>query len=289
VILASGGYHANLDWRSRYLGKNWDLAKVRGSRFNTGDGIRIAMEQGAIPHGNWTGCHSVFYDLNAPSFGDTNLLNQQKNYFSTGIVVNANGQRFLNEGEEFRNYIYSLMGAKVLEQPGGIAWQIFDGKTIGLLPDEYRVKHATRFEASTLEELAAKMEGINVTGFLKTVAEFNQSVREDIPFQPAVKDGKRTEGLALEKTNWAQKIDKPPYVAYAVTCGITCTYGGVKVDTFARVLDQSEEPIPGLYATGEMVGGLYYIKYAGGAGLTAGSVLGRTAGREAAERARATS
>lgn len=282
VILAAGGFHANLEWRSRYLGKNWDLAKVRGSRYNTGDAIRMGVDVGAMPHGNWTNCHAVFFDANAAPYGDINILDQQKNYFTNGIVVNAEGKRFIDEGEAFRNYNYSQMGARVLAQPGGIAWQVFDQQTVGLLPGEYRVKHATRMQADTLEELADKMEGIDKAGFLRTVREYNAAVRADIPYNPAVLDGRCTEGIAPQKTNWANRLEKPPYVAYAVTCGITCTYGGLKVNLDAQVLDQEDKVIPGLYAAGEMVGGLYYIKYAGGAGLTAGSVLGRAAGNHAA-------
>lgn len=284
VVLASGGFHANLEWRSRYLGPGWDLAKVRGSRFNTGDGIRMAMEVGAIPHGNWTGCHGVFYDLNAPPFGDIHLLNQQKNYFTWGIVVNAEGQRFFDEGADFRNYIYSRMGAKVLTQPGAVAWQVFDQRGVALLPDEYRVRHATRLESPTLEGLAKLMEGCDAAAFLRTVGEFNAAVKREVPFNPAQKDGRTTQGLAIEKSNWAMPIEQGPFVAYAVTCGITCTYGGLKVNTDAQVIDEDEQPIEGLYATGELVGGLYYVNYAGGAGLMAGAVLGRIAGRHAAAR-----
>lgn len=287
VVLATGGFHANVRWRAQYLGPNWDLAKVRGSRYNTGDGIDMAVGAGAIAHGNWTGCHAVFYDLNAPAFGDINLLNQQKNYFNLGIVVNADGRRFVDEGLDFRNYTYSGMGARVLAQPGAVAWQVFDAKTAGLLPDEYRVKHATRLQADTLEELAAQMEGINPRGFLQTVREFNDSIDQGVPFNPAVKDGRATRGLAVPKSNWAHPLDTGPFVAYAVTCGITCTYAGVKVNPDGQVLDGDDHPLPGLYAAGEMVGGLYYVKYAGGIGLTAGSVLGRISGAHAASLARA--
>ena len=285
VIMATGGFHANLKWRSMYLGKNWDMAKVRGSRYNTGDGIDLALKAGAIAHGNWTGCHAVFYDLNAPAFGDIHLLNQQKNYYTHGIVVNADGERFVDEGSDFRNYNYSGMGAKVLGQPGGIAWQIFDAKTTGLLPDEYRIKHITKLTANTLEELADKMEGVNKTGFLKTVAEFNAAIDQTKPFNPAMKDGRSALGLTIPKSNWSLALDTAPFVAYAVTCGITCTYGGVKVNTQGQVMDEADRPIAGLYAAGEMVGGLYYVKYAGGIGLTAGSVIGRFAGAHAAARA----
>lgn len=285
VVLATGGFHANLAWRAQYLGPNWDLARVRGSRYNTGDGIEMAFSAGAVAHGNWTGCHAVFYDLNAPAYGDINLLNQQKNYFPLGIVVNADGQRFVDEGRDFRNYTYSGMGARVLAQPGAVAWQIFDAKTVDLLPDEYRVRHATRVSADSLEALAEKLDGIDRAAFLETVETFNRSIRREVQFNPAVRDGRCTEGIDPPKSNWAEPIDTGPFVAYAVTCGITCTYGGVKVNANGQVLDEADRPLPALYAAGEMVGGLYYVKYAGGIGLTAGSVIGRTAGGHAAEHA----
>jgi len=284
VVLATGGFHANLAWRAQYLGHNWDLARVRGSRYNTGDGIELALSAGAVAHGNWTGCHAVFYDLNAPAFGDINLLNQQKNYFTLGIVVNADGRRFVDEGRDFRNYIYSGMGARALEQPGAMAWQVFDAKTVGLLPDEYRVKHATKVTADSLNELASKLDGIDRAAFIETVNAYNRSIRVEVPFNPAIRDGRCTEGIEPPKSNWAQPLDTGPFVAYAVTCGITCTYGGVKVNVHGQVLDEADLPLPGLYAAGEMVGGLYYVKYAGGIGLTAGSVIGRTAGAHAAHR-----
>lgn len=282
LVLATGGFHANPEWRARYLGKNWDLAKTRGSRFNTGDGIRMALDQGAVAHGNWTACHSVFFDFNAPAYGDITLLNQQKNYFTLGIVVNAQGRRYFDEGVEFRNYTYSNMGAQVLEQPGGMAWQVFDQHTVHLLPDEYRVRHATRYVADTLEGLAEKMERIDRQAFLETVREFNRSVRTEVSFNPAVKDGRSTTEVQPPKSNWANPLDRPPFVAYAVTCGITLTFAGVRVDTEARVLDELGRPVRGLHAAGEIVGGLFYGKYPGGAGLTAGAVLGRAAGVAAA-------
>jgi tricarballylate dehydrogenase len=283
VILASGGFHANAQWCAQYLGPNWDLARVRGSRYNTGDGIRIAIDAGAMSWGNWSGCHSVFYDMNAPHFDDINRRGQQKNYFSLGIVVNAEGRRFVDEGADFRNYTYSNMGRRVLEQPNAIAWQVFDQKTAPLLPEEYRVRWTTRVEADTLVALAQKLEGVDPQGFLATVAQFNAAVMKDVPFVPSSKDGRGTRGLEVNKSNWANPLDAPPFVAFGVTCGITCTYGGIRIDTHSRVLDCEEMPIPGLYATGELVGGLYYVNYPGGAGLMSGSVFGRIAGRGAAQ------
>lgn len=282
VILAAGGFHANAEWRARYLGPGWELAKVRGSRFNTGNVIEAALRIGARAHGHWSGCHSVYFDAGAADFGDISMLNQQKNYFTLGIVVNRRGERFFDEGSDFRNYTYSKMGAKILEQPGAVGWQIFDAQTFGLLPDEYRVPRTARFQAETLDDLAGKLEGIDAPRFLATVEAYNAAIDAGAPFNPAVKDGRRTHGLSIDKTNWATAISQPPFVAYQVTCGITLTYGGLAVDDRARVQNEEGHPIEGLYACGELVGGLYYDRYPGGAGLTSGAVLGRLAGAEAA-------
>ena len=121
---------------------------------------------------------------------------------------------------------------------------------------------------------AHKLDGVNAEQFLKTIAEYNKAVRSDIPFNPNVKDGRRTEGLAVNKSNWANTIDEPPFEGYAVTCGITFTFGGLRIDAQARVLDVDERPIPNLFAAGELVGGLFYFNYAGGSGLMAGAVKG---------------
>jgi len=281
VILAAGGYHANTEWRVRYLGQGWDLAKVRGSRYNTGNVIQAAFDIGARSHGNWSGCHSVFFDAGADDFGDITMLNQQKNYFTLGVVVNRDGQRFFDEGSDFRNYTYSKMGAAILKQPGGTGWQIFDAQSTAILPDEYRTPRAARFEADTLEALATKLEGIDMQAFLKTMTDFNAAVDESVPFNPAVKDGRATSGLMIDKTNWARRLSEPPFVAYQVTCGITLTYGGLAIDEEARVQNEEGEAIAGLFAAGELVGGLYYDRYPGGAGLTSGSVFGRIAGANA--------
>ena len=282
VILASGGFHGNAEWRARYLGQGWELAKVRGSRFNTGGGIRAALDAGAMSHGNWTGCHSVFFDSRAEPFGVVGVLNQQKNYFSLGIVVNTAGERFFDEGSDFRNYTYSLMGARILRQPGGYGWQIFDARTVAILPDEYRTPRAARFEADTIDGLIAKLEGVDGAALKATIAAYNEACDPAAAFNPAVKDGKATRGLPIPKSNWASPIVEPPFVAYEVTCGITCTYAGVAIDEDARVIGEDGSPMRGLYACGEMVGGLYYGRYPGGAGLTSGTVFGRIAGAAAA-------
>ncbi len=284
VVLACGGFESNAQWRTQYLGPNWDLAKVRGTRFNTGDGIAMALDIGAMSYGNWSGCHSVGWDRNAPEFGDLAVGdNFQKHSYPLGIMINARGERFVDEGADFRNYTYAKYGRAVLEQPGQFAWQVFDAKVSHLLRDEYRIRQVTRARADTLEELAAGLEDVDAAGFLNTVHAFNASVRSDIPFDPSIKDGRCTEGLALPKSNWCNVIDTPPFEAYAITCGVTFTFGGLRIDTGARVLDTAERPIPGLFAAGELVGGLFYLNYPGGTGLMSGSVFGRIAGSSAAQ------
>ena len=282
VVLASGGFEANPEMRTRYLGPNWELARVRGTPYNTGDGIRMALEIGALPWGHWSGCHSVQWDLNAPWHGDRKVGdNFQKHSYPLGLIVNLRGERFVDEGADFRNYTYVKYGRAVLGQPRRTAFQIFDQKVVDILREEYRIREVTKAEAATVEELARKLE-IDVAGFARTVREFNAAVAKDVPFNPAVKDGKGTRGVTPPKSNWAQPLDTPPYVGYAVTTGITFTFGGLKITERGEVIDCEQRPIPGLFAAGELVGGLFYHNYPGGAGLMAGAVFGRIAGRSAA-------
>ena len=286
VVLASGGFEANREWRTRYLGPGWDMAKVRGTRYNTGDGIRMALDIGAQAYGQWSGCHSVSWERYAPDFGDLDRpITASRNGYPFGIMVNADGKRFVDEGADLRNYTYAKYGRVVLDQPGSYAWHVFDSQVDHLLHDEYRSKGTTKVQADTLEELVARMEDVVPGEFLRTLRDYNAAVKRDVAFNPNVKDGKCTTGLAINKSNWANPIEKPPFSAYAVTCGITFTFGGLKIDTATRVLDIEDAPLPGLYAAGELVGGLFYFNYPGSSGLMAGSVFGRIAGRGAAAHA----
>ncbi len=282
VVLAAGGFQANPEWRTRYLGPGWELAKVRGTRFNTGDGIRMALEAGAAATGNWSGCHAVAWERNAPEFGDLAVGDQfQKHSYPWGVYLNAHGRRFVDEGADFRNYTYAKYGRVILAQPLQFAWQIFDAKVKNQLRDEYRIKQVTKRTASTLEELVQKLDDVDAAAALEEIKRYNAAVRQDIPFNPNVKDGRRTEGLALPKSNWANTLDTPPFEAYAVTCGITFTFGGLRINTHAQVMSSDGEPIAGLYAAGELVGGIFWFNYPGGSGLTNGSVFGRIAGGNA--------
>jgi tricarballylate dehydrogenase len=289
VLLACGGFEANPEWRTKYLGPGWELAKVRGSRFNQGDGLRMALEIGAAPYGNWSGCHATGWDRYAPEFGDVNVGDQfQKHSYIFGLLVNANGKRFVDEGWDFHSFTYAKYGGEVLKQPGQFAWQVFDSKVKHLLRSEYRIKFVTKVTANTLEELAPQLEGVDAGQFLKTVREYNTAVREDVAFDHTVKDGKSTVGIEPPKSNWAQQLDTPPFDAYATTCGITFTFGGLRIDRdTGQVLDVHFHPMPGLYCAGEMVGGLFYFNYPSGTGLVSGAVFGKIAGEGAGKAAKA--
>jgi tricarballylate dehydrogenase len=283
VVLAAGGFQANAEMRTRYLGPLWELAKVRGTRFNTGDAIKMALDVGAQPIGNWSGCHAVAWERNAPEFGDLAVGDQfQKHSYPWGIYLNAEGKRFVDEGADFRNYTYAKYGRVILNQPGQFAWQVFDAKVKGQLRDEYRIKQVTKVVANTLEELTSKLDDVNAAAALAEIKAYNAAVRQDIPFNPNIKDGRCTTGLAVNKSNWANTLDTPPYEAYAVTCGITFSFGGLRINPSAQVINTDGEPIPGLYAAGELVGGIFYFNYPGGSGLTNGAVFGKIAGASAA-------
>jgi tricarballylate dehydrogenase len=280
VVLACGGFEANPEWRTRYLGPGWELAKVRGTRFNMGDGLKMALDIGACPYGNWSGRHAVSWERHAPEFGDLNLPESSyRHSYPLSLMINAEGKRFVDEGIEFYNFTYAKYGAEVLKQTGQFAWQVFDAKVRPLLRPEYGDKAVTRVTANTLEELAAKLEGVNPEAFLKTVREYNAAVRRDIPFNHAIKDGRCTVGVEPPKSNWANPLDTPPFEAYHTTCGVTFTFGGLRINPeTGQVLDVNMHPIPGLYTAGEMVGGLFYFNYPAGTGLVSGTVFGRIAG-----------
>jgi tricarballylate dehydrogenase len=286
VVLAAGGFQSNPEMRVRYLGPGWELAKVRGTMFNTGDGIQMGLEAGAAAAGNWSGCHAVAWERNAPEFGDLAIGDQfQKHSYPWGVYINALGKRFVDEGADFRNYTYAKYGRVILGQPGQFAWQIFDAKVKAQLRDEYKIKQVTKVTANTLEELCAKLEDTDGKAALEELRAYNAAVQTQIPFNPNVKDGRCTKGLAINKSNWANTLDTGPFEAYAVTCGITFSFGGLKINTEAQVMSSDGAPIPGLYAAGELVGGIFWFNYPGGTGLTNGSVFGRIAGAGAARAA----
>jgi tricarballylate dehydrogenase len=281
VVLAAGGFEANPEMRARYLGPGWDLVKVRGSRYNTGEVLTLALGFGAQPLGHWSGCHAVLVDAQAP---DVECAYEHRYSYPYGIMVDINGRRFIDEGEDFFSYTYAKCGREVLRLPWRTAYQLFDSKTRPLLRSEY--SRGFHVSADTVEALAKKLPGLDWENVVKTVAGFNDAVT-DTPFDPSKHDGKCTQGVTPMKSNWAQRLDTPPYYAFPVTCGITFTFGGLGITEKGEVKDTSGNVISGVFAAGEITGGSFFNNYPGGSGLMKGAVFGRLAGSSAATFAKA--
>ena len=280
VVLACGGFEANPEMRVKYLGGGWERAKVRGTRFNTGDGHRAALDVGAKASGQWTGCHATPIDIEAPATGDLEVTDRMpRRSYPLGIMVNLSGRRFVDEGEGFAEQTFVKVGTRILEQERGLAFQIFDAKARPMLEPRYGV--ATAVEAGDLGALAERL-GVNAAAFRRTVEAFNAEA-QDGEYTPRKLDGRATKSLDPTKSNWAIRIDTPPFVAFTVTGGITYTYGGLSIASDAQVIDLEDRPIPGLFAAGEIVGGIFYHNSLRAAGLMHGAVFGRLAGAGAAK------
>jgi tricarballylate dehydrogenase len=282
TVLASGGFQANVQMRVAHLGRYADSLILRGSRYNTGEGLMMAINAGAAPAGQWGDYHSAVLDARSPKIecGVTALYNYQM-----GIFVDRAGRRFLDEGEDFRDHTYVKFSKFIVEQAGGEAWCVFDQQA-------YQREEFARawrpvgppLQADTLKGLAEQMD-LPVEDFMDTVANFNAAVQPGT-YDLDRLDGKHTDGITPPKSNWALPIEKPPYIAIPVTGGITFTFGGLKCDTSARVFDTRGVAMDGLYAAGETMGEIFYYNYPGASSVIRGAVYGRIAGREAAARAK---
>lgn len=270
LVVAAGGFEANLEWLRKAWGEIANNFIVRGSLYNKGSLLRLLLDSGAEAVGDATQCHCVAIDARAPKF-DGGIVTRL-DCIPLGIVVNKNGERFYDEGEDLWPKRYAIWGRLVAQQPDQIAWSIFDAKVTGkFMPSVFPA-----IEANSIEELAAKLE-LSVDRVAATVRAFNDAVCPGT-LDHTVLDGCRTRGLDPEKTNWAQKIDTPPFFAYPLRPGITFTYLGVKVDERAAV-----QGFANIYAAGEIMAGNVLGKgYLAGVGMTIGTVFGRIAGREAA-------
>ena len=284
VIACAGGFQASAEMRARYLGGNADLVKVRGSKHDTGEVLNALIALGAASSGQWQSGHMSPIDAKAPDFetpqhADGRGNTQSRYDYPFGISVNALGLRFFDEGEAQHSYTYAKTGRTILAQPGAVAWQIYD--RTGIAQHRYPHHKATFEEAASIAELAGKI-GLAPEVLVHTIEEFNAACRDDVPFDPTRPDGKTTQGLALPKSNWANRIENPPLRAYPVTCGITFTFGGVKINDKARVLNLLHEPIKGLYASGDILG-LFFHNYPSFTGQTRNAVFSRLAGMHAAK------
>ncbi|WP_426323296.1 FAD-dependent tricarballylate dehydrogenase TcuA [Microbacterium sp. E-13] len=283
VVLAAGGFEASAEARLRYLGPGWDLVKVRGSRYDTGAVLELAIAHGARSAGHWSGAHAVPIDAAAPPVGDLSIGDSTARYsYPYGITVNVEGRRFLDEGSDEMVFTYAEIGRQLLGQPQVTGYQIFDGQTLDLL--EPRYKTAVPIVADSIADLAQKM-GVPTDVLIETIDGYNASCA-DGAFDPFSKDGKSSRPVGQPpKSNWALPIHRPPFHAYRVTCGITFTFGGVAVDSEAHVIGVGGRPIPGLLAAGELTGGFFAYNVPSGTGLSRGAVFGRIAGETAARMA----
>ncbi len=279
VVLACGGFEANARMRGEFLGAGWERAKVRGSAYNTGDGHRAALEAGAQAFGQWTGCHATPIDVDAPVTGSVEITERMpRRSYPLGITVNRQGRRFFDEGAGFAEQTFVAAGSAILRQDGGVAFQLFDSRAAPHLEPRYALARVA--QAFTLHELAGELR-VDADALEATVAEYNAAAN-DGEYSPRTLDGLSTRGLDPPKSNWAIRLDAPPFSAFTVTGGITYTYGGLKVDENGRVLGAEDAPVPGLFAAGEIVGGIFYHNSLRAAGLMHGAVFGRLAGQSAA-------
>ena len=280
VVASSGGFQANLDWMREYWGDAVDNFVIRGTPYNKGRVLKNLLGQGVAAIGDPTQCHAVALDARAPKFdgGITTRLDS----VPYSVVVNRNGDRFYDEGEDVWPKRYAIWGRLIAQQPDQIAYSICDAKAFPLfMPSVFPA-----IKADTLEELAVKMK-LDPTKILETVDGFNRAVKPGQAFDNLKLDGNATDGLTPNKTNWARPIDKPPFYGYPLRPGITFTYLGVRVNEKAQVLMDNGQPAGNLFASGEIMSGNILGKgYLAGFGMTIGTVFGRIAGQEAARRAR---
>jgi tricarballylate dehydrogenase len=246
VILACGSFESNPQMRAQHLGPEWKAVKLRGVSYNTGDGLTTGLASGALPCGSWSSCHASPQDLNRPAF-DVPGPDIRGDFWSRysypfGIMVNLNGHRFIDEGETWRGLTYAKIGRAILAQPQGIAFQIFDRKHRQMEVIRGYEK-ATGFKANTVENLAERLGISDISAFAQTVSDFNGAVQQG-EFNPFRLDGKRTTGITPPRSNWAMPLNTPPFEGFPVVCGMTFTFGGLRVTPEARVIHSMGYPIP---------------------------------------------
>jgi tricarballylate dehydrogenase len=279
VVASSGGFQANIEWLKQYWGEAADNFRIRGTPYAKGRVLKDLLDQGVAPVGDATQCHAVAIDARAPKFDGGIVTRLDCVPFS--IVVDQDGKRFYDEGEDVWPKRYAIWGRLVAQRPGQIAYSIIDSKSETLfMPSVFPA-----IRADSIGELAEKL-ALDPATLEATVREFNAAVRPGA-FNSTKLDGCRTEGLDPPKTNWARPIDTPPFIGYPLRPGITFTYLGVRVDENARVLMENGKPSANLFASGEIMAGNILGKgYLAGFGMSIGTVFGRIAGKEAARHAR---
>jgi tricarballylate dehydrogenase len=275
TIAASGGFEANFAWLRKYWGDAANNYIVRGTPHNDGTVLARLLEMGAATCGDPQGFHAVAVDARSPKFDGG--IATRLDCIPFGIVVNRDSKRFADEGLDLWPKRYASWGGMIARQPGQIAYAIIDSQVVGkFIPTLY-----PPIQAATVGDLASLL-GLDPSRLESTVTEFNDHIRSQSDLDLSRLDGVSTAGLDVGKSNWARKLDKPPFFGLPLRTGITFTYMGVTVNERAQVLTASGKPLGNLYAAGEiMAGNILTDGYLAGFGLTIGTVFGRIAGREA--------
>ena len=280
VILACGGFQGNPAMMRAHFGAGAEAIKLisPGTRFDTGDGIRMATEQGARLSGDWNGMHIEPVDPRSQHSAPVVLV------YPYGIVVDQHGDRFFDEGCGLMHETWETFARDIhFVRPKRIAYAILDSRLFEIEGFERAIRSdVPPYQAPSLEALAAQI-GIPPGNLRQTVDAFNAAATGD----PARFDAARCDGLAASselkppKSNWARAIAKPPYLAYPLVGAIAYTFGGLATNAKAEVLGE-QGPISGLYAAGETTGHFYGTAPNAVAVLRA-LVFGKIAGREAVE------
>ena len=274
IVLACGAYESSSEKRVRYYGPGFDDMKVRGSGYNSGDALEMALDNGAEAIGQWSGAHMAIIDANAPDVdGGANRVDG----YQYGLIINVNGERFVDEGEDARAHTYAKFGRRIFQEPEHLAYIILDA-------DKNKLARATGptdpYQAETIEALVEQLD-VDAETAVETVEVFNDAC-DPGEFDPHKLDGNEATDVEPPKSNWATPLDEPPFYAYPVTGGITFGFGGVRITTDAEVKDDRGSVIPGFYAAGNATGDLFYDNYPGGTGLMNAAVYGKIAAEQAA-------
>ncbi len=275
VVVASGGFQANIAWLKEYWGEPADNFLIRGTPYDKGVMLRVLLDNGVKPVGDPTQCHAVAIDARAPKF-DGGIVTRL-DCIPFGIVVNKDAKRFYDEGEDIWPKRYAIWGRLVAGQPDQVAYVVLDSPTL----EKFMPSVFPPVKADTLRGLAAEFE-LDPDVLEETVAAYNQATQPG-ESDPSKLDGLATEGVEPAKTNWALPIGTPPFYGYPLRPGITFTYYGIAVDEKAHVLMQDDQPSPNIFSAGEiMSGNVLGQGYMAGFGMTVGTVFGKIAGEEAA-------
>jgi tricarballylate dehydrogenase len=276
VVLAAGDYGSSKERRTRYYGPGYGSMKVRGSRYNTGEAIDAAMDVGAKSDGEWGDAHMAIIDAQSPDVegGITRVDGYQY-----GLILNHDGERFVDEGEDARAHTYAKFGRRIFDQPYHEAFIVVDDRRVD---DVAHMGPGRPITADSIEALVRRLDIERPEKAVETVEAYNEAC-DPGEYEPNVLDGNSTEGVEPPKSNWALPLDEPPFTGYPVTGGMTFAFGGVAITPDAEVLDTTDRTIPGLFAAGNATGGLFYENYPGGTGLTNAAVFGRVAAESAAE------